>query len=166
MGSAIAAAALWLCAGCGEPPSSTAAQEIAPDDAEGDPNAPANAEPAGASLDEMLTLKAKKYAKDWASAGPTIRGELHEGGRSDHLLVMRAGFCYRVIGVAGNGVDDLDLLLFDSNGVQVQQDPAQDRFPVLGMHSEICPTVGAAYRLQAVMYKGSGAFVAGVYKTP
>src|SRR4051794_34258837 len=95
MGSAIAAAALWMWAGCGEPPSSTAAQQIvAPDDTEGDPNAPESAEPAGASLDETLTLKAKKHAKDWSTAAPTIRGELHEGGRSDHLLVMRAGFCY------------------------------------------------------------------------
>jgi hypothetical protein len=114
----------------------------------------------------MLTLKAKKYAKDWKSEGPTIRGELREGGHSDHLLVMRAGFCYRVVGVAGDGVEDFDLLLFDANGVQVQQDPAQDRFPVLGQHSEICPTASGQYRVQAVMYKGGGPFVLGVYKTP
>lgn len=167
MGMAIAAAAALAWAGCGEQPSSSAAQQIvSSDEGAGDPNAPEATEPTAASLDEMLALKAKKYAKDWKSEGPTIHGELREGGHSDHLLVMRAGFCYRVVGVAGDGVEDFDLLLFDSNGVQVQQDPAQDRFPVLGQHSEICPTASAQYRLQAVMYKGSGAFVLGVYKTP
>lgn len=164
---AIAAAAALAWAGCGEPPSSSAAQQIvATDEGAGDPNGPEAAEPIAASLDEMLALKAKKYAKDWKIEGPAIHGELREGGHSDHLLVMRGGFCYRVVGVAAEGVEDLDLLLFDSNGVQMQQDPAQDRFPVLGQHSEICPTASAQYRLQAVMYKGSGAFVLGVYKTP
>jgi hypothetical protein len=167
MGIAIAAAAALAWAGCGEPPSSSAAQQIvAADEASGDPNAPETAEPTAASLDEMLALKAKKYAKDWSSAGPTIHGELREGGHSDHLVVMRGGYCYRIIGVAGDGVADFDLLLFDANGVQVQQDPAQDRFPVLGQHSEICPTASAQYRVQAVMYKGGGPFVLGVYKTP
>jgi hypothetical protein len=71
------------------------------------------------------------------------------------------------LGVSGDGVEDLDLLLFDPDGVQVQQDPAQDRFPVLGMQTELCPAAGAgAFRLQVVMYKGSGTFNVGVYKTP
>jgi hypothetical protein len=165
-GIAIAAAAALAWTGCGEQPSSSAAQQIVADEGAGDPNAPQSAEPAGASLDDLLVLKAKKYAKDWSSAGPEIRGELREGGHSDHLVVMRGGYCYRVVGVAGDGVADFDLLLFDANGVQVQQDPAQDRFPVLGQHSEICPTASAQYRVQAVMYKGGGPFVLGVYKTP
>jgi hypothetical protein len=50
--------------------------------------------------------------------------------------------------------------------VETQQDPAQDRFPVLGLQAEICPPQNGAYRLQVHMYKGGGSFVARVYRTP
>jgi hypothetical protein len=164
-GAAIAATLVLMCLGCGEQPSSQAVQQIVAPELAEQPAAPETVSTSALSLDQLLERNAKKYAKDWTVAAPTIRGQLREGERSDHLLVLRAGFCYRVIGVGDGGVEDLDLLLFDGNGVQVHQDPAQDRFPVLGLQTEICPAAGAAVRLQVVMYKGSGAFVAGVYKT-
>jgi hypothetical protein len=167
IGSTIAAMAVLVCAGCGDRSRSQAAHEIV---REGEPTANlvatlAMPAPSAASLDDLLAQQTKKYAKDWMVAAPTIRGQLREGERSDHLLVLRGGFCYRVLGVAGDGVEDLDLLLFDSNGVEAQQDPGQDRFPALGVQSAICPGSAGAFRLQVWMYKGSGAFIAGVYKT-
>lgn len=124
------------------------------------------AEPgSGASLDQRLAFEAKKYAPGFVASGPVIHGQLSEGARSDHLLVLRAGHCYRVVAAGGEGVEDLDLVLFDPNDVQTQQDPAEDRFPVLGLQTEICPSANGAYRLQAVMYKGAGAFVARLYQT-
>ena len=65
-----------------------------------------------------------------------------------------------------DGIEDLDLLLFDPNGVLAQQDPAQDRFPTLGVQTELCPPSSGAYRLQASLYKGDGAYVVRSYRTP
>lgn len=122
--------------------------------------------PDGASPQQVLAIKAKHYARGLLAEGATILGDLPQGGHSDHLTVLRGTFCYRVLGVGGDGVEDLDLILYDPNGVQLQQDPAQDRFPVLGIGAEICPVVAGAYRIQVQMYKGSGAFAVAVYRTP
>jgi hypothetical protein len=118
------------------------------------------------SLEQTIALKAKKYAQGLVAEGSTMHGALPQGGRSDQLIVLRGGYCYRVLGAGGDGVEDLDLFLYDPNGVQTEQDPGQDRFPVLGLQSEICPATSGAYRLQTLMYKGSGPYALRVYRTP
>lgn len=115
---------------------------------------------------QLLELKAKKYAQGLVPDGPPIPGALREAERHDQLVVLRAGYCYRVLGAGGDGVEDLDLFLYDPNGVQTQQDPGQDRFAVLGLQSEICPSSSGAYRLQALMYKGTGSYAVRVFRTP
>jgi hypothetical protein len=156
-----AALVLVLC-GCGAEPDPARKARLDEADEALEISLPEGAPPA--AFDRALERLAKKHANGWEPAGPAIHGDLRQGARSDHLLVLRGAHCYRVLAVAADGVSDLDLLLFDPNGVQVQQDPAQDRFPTLGMQTEICPSVGGAYRLQAVMYKGSGAFAARAYE--
>ena len=123
-------------------------------------------DPKGLTLDQMLARAAKKYAKELVADSAMIRGTLAAGERSDQLLVLRGTYCYRILGVGSDGVEDLDLFLYDPDGVQTQQDPGQDRFPVLGLQSEICPPGSGAYRLQALMYKGTGSYVLRVYRTP
>lgn len=126
----------------------------------------ADAIASGAALDRIVELAAKKYAAGFVAEGELIQGSMVEGARSDHLTVLRAGHCYRIVAAGGHGVEDMDLFLYDPEGVQTQQDPAQDRFPVLGLQAEICPPRGGAYRLQVHMYKGGGPFAARVYRTP
>jgi hypothetical protein len=161
LAAALALSCYWTCYGC-----NSQSDDVRPKQGKAD-EAIEIALPEGSSdaaFDQALSRVAKKHADGWEPAGPPIHGTLRQGTRSDHLLVLRGAHCYRVLAVAADGVSDLDLLLFDPNGVQVQQDPAQDRFPTLGMQTEICPVVGGAYRLQAVMYKGSGAFAARAYE--
>jgi hypothetical protein len=122
--------------------------------------------PSGATPEQIVALKAKKYAAGLVAEGAPIKGNVAQGGRSDHLAVLRAGHCYRIVAAGGAGVEDMDLLLYDPDGVLTQQDPAEDRFPVLGLQAEICPAEGGAHRLQVHMYKGSGAFAARIYRTP
>lgn len=134
----------------------------------------AGAEPASAAAltpethdpEQALAQQAKRYAQALLADGPIVKGSLAQGARSEQLLVLRGGYCYRVLGAGGEGVEDLDLLLYDPNGVEVQQDPAQDAFPILGQQSEICPSTSGAYRLQVLMYKGSGDFALRAYRTP
>jgi hypothetical protein len=120
----------------------------------------------GVAPETLLEQRAKKLAEGLVADGAPLRGALQEGGRRDQLLVLRGGFCYRILGAGDDGVEDLDLFLYDPNGVQTHQDPGQDRFPVLGLQAEICPPTSGAYRLQALMYKGSGAYALRTFRTP
>jgi hypothetical protein len=145
---------------------SSAVQELR---AGAEPNADAKQDlkplPRNAPPEQVLVQAAKRYAPGLIAFGAVIAGDLAQGGRSDHLVVLEPGRCYRVVGVGGEGVDDMDLFLYDPQGVQASQDASQDRYPVLGVQSEICPIRAGAYRLQVQMYQGGGRFAAGVYRT-
>ena len=91
--------------------------------------------------------------------------ELKEGELRDYLAVLRYGRCYRVVGAGDSGVADLDLRLFDPNGVLAQEDLGQDALPVLGVQSEICPGDSGAFRLQVRMRAGQGRFIVRVYES-
>jgi hypothetical protein len=160
------AAALAFCAACGDRAAETtdrlgAGSELDPSDEQSQVEVPADATP-----EQAIELKAKKYAAGFSPDAPAIVGTLAEGARADHLLVLRAGHCYRIVGAGGPGVEDLDLFLFEPDGVQSQQDPGEDRYPVLGAQSEICPPRGSAYRVQVHMYRGAGAYGVRAYRTP
>jgi hypothetical protein len=148
---------------CGEAPESAlGAQALRAAPEEGSQVAtPPNATPT-----QIVPLNAKRYAPGFTAEGAVVTGVLQQGARSDHLLVLKAGRCYRVVGAAEAAVTDMDLFLYDPDGVQTHQDPGQDRFPVLGMQTEICPEQGGAYRVQVHMYEGGGAFAFGLYRTP
>ena len=154
------AALLCCAAACGP---STGAK---PANAEASAAQPAEPLPRDRPPAEVLPLAAKRYAAGWVVQGKPIAGKLAQGERSDHLLVLEAGRCYRVVGVGGEGVEDMDLFLYDPAGVQANQDASTDRYPVLGKTIEICPIRSGAYRLQAQMYKGGGELALGVYRTP
>lgn len=154
-------------AACSDPRSSAGAELTA------DPHAELTADeeleapiPSGASVEQIVELKAKKYAAGFVADAPPVSGELSEGGRSDHLAVLKAGHCYRIVAAGGEGVEDLDLFLYEPDGVQSQQDPGEDRYPALGVQAEICPYQPGAYRIQVHMYRGQGPFALRVYRTP
>lgn len=155
---------VWLSAGCNTRPGSSATAELSasPETQPREHDEP----PAGATPEDAVAAMAKRHARAMLPDGPVLRGELRQGGHRDQLLVLRGGSCYRVLAAGGDGIDDLDLFLFDPNDVLSQQDPAQDRFPTLGVQSDLCPPVSGAYRLQASMYKGSGSYALRVYRTP
>lgn len=148
---------------CGEPPASALGpQELRAAPEEGSEVAV----PPSASPEQIVPLHAKRYAQGFSAEGGLLSGTLTQGARSDHLLVLKAGHCYRIVGAAEATVTDMDLFLYDPHGVQTHQDPGQDRFPVLGMQTEICPQAGGAYRVQVHMYEGAGAFAFGLYRSP
>ncbi|MFI5306903.1 MAG: hypothetical protein ACHQ53_06115 [Polyangiales bacterium] len=161
LGSAVAA---WLTAACNAHRGSGATDELSasPQSQTNEHDEP----PAGATPEDAVEAMAKRRARAMLPDGPMLRAELRQGGHRDQLLVLRGGNCYRVLAAGDEGIEDLDLFLFDPNGVLTQQDPAQDRYPTLGVQSELCPPVSGAYRLQASAYKGSGTYALRVYRTP
>ena len=159
-----AIAAIWLAACGGPDATATSTSTQAQANAVAQP-APAPL-PADATPEQAVAYNGKRYAAGFSAEGAVIKGTLAQGGRGDHLLVLKAGRCYRIVGAAEQTVADMDLFLYDPNGVQTHQDPSQDRFPVLGLQGEICPVQSGAYRVQAHMYEGAGAYAIGLFRTP
>lgn len=163
-GSIASALALLLSTGCGESAPSSAVEELRAASSSDDPSA-AEPLPRDAPPEHVLVRAQKRHAAGMVAIGKPITGKLAQGARSDHLLVLESGRCYRIVGVGGDGVQDMDLFLYDPQGVQSNLDASQDRYPVLGTQTEICPSSSGAYRLQVQMYQGGGEFAIGVYRT-
>jgi len=108
-------------------------------------------------LPAALSRLAQRYATGWIAASAAFEGELTDAGTQDYQLVLGSAHCVRVLGASEASLDDLDLLLFDPNGVQVQGDQAADRFPVVGLAYPVCPPQPGAYRLQVRATSGAGA---------
>lgn len=127
------------------------------------PSTPEAPPPPPGTLERILYDKAQKYAAGLPPLGGAIEGTLEAGEHRDQLLVLDYGKCYRVVGVGGPEAEDLDLVLYDPDNVQVQRDLAQDPYPVLGEQAEICPPMAGAYRLQVTMFKGRGRYLVRAY---
>lgn len=163
--------ALWLASvvaiatGCERDLESRAAGELRSAVEPRDTPSPDTPPPPRDDVEAMLAFKAKSYAKNLIPDGEATVGTLGEGERRDLLAVLKGGFCYRVLGAGGPEVSDMDLFLYDPNGVQTHQDPAEDPFPVLGLQADICPATAGSYRIQVQMYKGSGRFAVQLFRT-
>lgn len=119
----------------------------------------------GDTLASELQLRATQFAEGMTPATPLFRGTLATGETQDYQAVLQGSRCFKVIGVGGEGVTDLDLFLFDPDGAQMLQDTATDSYPVLGLTHPICPQTSGAYRVQVKMFEGSGEFGVRVYQT-
>ena len=128
------------------------------------PVGPAIAE--GDVIGITMLRRSQMVAAGMTTATPIFRGTLAEHGTQDFQAVLQPGKCFKIIGVGGMTVRDLDLKLFDPNGVQLQQDVATDNYPALGVESQICPSTAGAYRVQVEMYQGNGDFGVQVFQTP
>jgi len=123
------------------------------------------APPPGDELAQAMYERAQQFAQGMGPATPLFRGTLETGATQDYQAVLQGARCFKIIGVGGDGVRDLDLFLFDPDGVQVQQDTATDTYPVLGLSHPICPDVSGAYRVQVKMFEGSGEFGVQVFQS-
>lgn len=61
--------------------------------------------------------------------------------------------CYVVVARGGEGLSDIDLMLFDEQGTEVARDLESDPEPSL----EVCPEAGGQYVAEASAYEGAGA---------
>ncbi len=150
----LTAIGVWLTCGCTTDASRAAkelnAEAVEPTEA---PMPTAHAPPR-AALDSL----AKRYASGLVPDGEPIEGDLAAGERRDYLAVLRGGSCYRILAAGEESLGDLDLALFDPSGILITEDPGQDRYPVLGLQSDVCPPVSGSYRIQAHAYVGQGHF--------
>ena len=93
-------------------------------------------------------------------------GDVDKHSSQSHMLVLRYGHCYRIIGVGSEGIEDLDLALLDSQDVERSRDLSSDRFPQIGVDPELCPNNSSGFRLEVRAYAGSGRYSVAVMQTP
>lgn len=97
--------------------------------------------------------------------GAALRGEVEEGGARDFSHIMHPGWCYRIVALGDESVEDLDIRIYDPNNVLLQRDTTTDERPYLGQMHSICPHDSGTYRIQVRMAAGSGPFAVQVYRS-
>ena len=98
-----------------------------------------------------------------------VRGTMRHGERRTIVAAAVGGHCYRIIGVGGPGVDDLDLFLRDMSGVVIDQDRAPNNFPVIGLDRALCLPAGMgnqSVQIEMRMTSGAGAVGVQMFGTP
>jgi len=159
-----------VCVGCGDGGAATESTETseattgeaptettAPVMPAPDPNDPIGVE---------MARRAEQFAANTEVSTPVFRGSLETGRFQDYQAVLRSDRCFKIIGVGGAGVVDLDLFLFDPQGTQLQEDTATDAYPVLGLNHPICPDLRGDYRVRVRMFEGSGEFGVQIFHSP
>lgn len=96
--------------------------------------------------------------------GIVLRGRLRRGEVEDHPVVLIGTHCYTFLGVASDGVQDLDLLLLDPNGAAVMHDTDEGQRASLGVREQVCPATPGAYEIRVRVFSGEGEYAVRMYK--
>lgn len=116
---------------------------------------------------QHMQVRYQQYAPDMVPDSGLYHGYLAEGQEERFETVLQAGYCYRVIGVGGPSMADLDLWIVDENGNPIAQDTATDNFPVLGLGSNtICPRWTGPFYIRALAYRGYGEYGVQLFRSP
>lgn len=126
---------------------------------------PPTVEPPADELEARLRARGEEVAPYMVLEGSAMRGEAEQGGARDFSRMVHPGWCYKVIGLGGEGIEDLDLRVYDMNEVLLQRDTTRDPQPYIGQMRPICPGVSASYRIEVRVISGSGAFAAQLYRS-
>jgi hypothetical protein len=116
-----------------------------------------------------MTLRARQFANGFIAVTDLVRGALRHGERRTVVAAVVGGHCYRIIGVGGAGVQDLDLYLRDLTGNVIDQDRAPDNFPVIGLDRQLCLPQGMgnqSAQLEIRMARGEGEIGVQVFGSP
>jgi len=118
---------------------------------------------AGAGLlENARLLDADMRARGYESYGEPSTGELGASDTRDFPISLEGGKCYAVLAVGDSGVRDLDLLLLDPQGREIDRDVEQDARPIV----RVCPQTSGDYAIRVSMANGQGSFVYAPYRWP
>jgi hypothetical protein len=85
--------------------------------------------------------------KGYAQTHETQIGDLHDDENDSFTLTLHAGTTYALVGVCDNDCKDLDLVLYDADGDQVDSDIQNDDVPIV----QVTPRETQRYRVKVVM---------------
>lgn len=113
-----------------------------------------------------MSLRARQFAAGYMPITQLYRSSMGQGQTQFVTVTASPGRCYRIIGVGGVGVRDLDLRLRDQSGNVIDQDVATDNFPVLGLQRQLCLNWAGSFQVEIMMYSGGGEFGVQAFATP
>lgn len=113
-----------------------------------------------------MSLRARQFAAGYVPITQLYRSSMGQGQTQFVTVTASPGRCYRIIGVGGVGVRDLDLRLRDQGGNVIDQDVATDNFPVLGLQRQLCLNWAGSFQVEIMMYSGGGEFGVQAFATP
>lgn len=116
-------------------------------------------------VSQHMAVRYQQYASDMVPSSYLQYGNLYEGQEEEFSTVFEVGYCYRVIGVSGETMQDLDLFIVDENGNAISSDTGVENFAVLGMGSDmICPRWTGPFYITARAYRGYGDYGVQVFR--
>ncbi len=90
-----------------------------------------------------------------------------EGEHRSFTAVLRGGgICYKILGQGGEGVSDVDLLVYGPDNVLQQRDNSTTAEPVVGSRRPMCPGDPGVWRIEVVAARGAGEIAAQLWVAP
>lgn len=118
---------------------------------------------AHAGLQESFALlDADMRARGYETYGNQTTAQLGTGETRNFEIQLEGGRCYAILAVGDTSVRNLDLLLLDPSGREVDRDIATDARPTV----RVCPESSGNYYMQVRMTDGSGSYVYAPYRWP
>jgi hypothetical protein len=98
-------------------------------------SSPAQAQPAiiQTQLDSAIVLMGNE---GFTPADEPVTGTLAQGDDEEFELDLQSGVSYFIVGVCDGGCSDLDLVLTDESGEEVESDREMDDVPMLVLEAE------------------------------
>ncbi|MFO8072621.1 MAG: hypothetical protein R6V85_12180 [Polyangia bacterium] len=102
-----------------------------------------------------------QYGRGRAAISPVFRGNLSTNGEQVFEVRLQAGHCYTVIAAGNPSVKDIDVVLLDRSGSEIQRDDTRSGFTALD--TDPCPRFTGRYTVEIEMKRGFGQFGAQVF---
>jgi hypothetical protein len=97
--------------------------------------------------------------------GDAREGELRAGGEgARHPLPVRAGGCYRVFAVAGEGIDDLEVQIRSSRGTRLGADELRGRVALVDPERPFCTFADDELQIRVASAGGNGRYALEVWQ--
>jgi hypothetical protein len=97
---------------------------------------------------QVQQAQAALAQEGFQQVGQPYSGGLRRGESWNVPAELHTGYEYRILGVCDRDCADLDLLLFDGNGVSITQDTSTNSQPIVG----VLPTTTGTFNIQVLMY--------------
>ncbi len=123
-------------------------------------DAPASAEKVGGKGNDFISNRIRQlhgqFGKGRAAISALLKGNLSTGNDQVFKVRLRAGHCYTIIGAGSPSVRNLDIVLLDPNGRELDKDASKNNFPTV--ETDPCLRSGGQYRIKVNMFSGFGQF--------
>ena len=97
--------------------------------------------------------------------GPMLEGTATNAA-SSHPLAVRVGFCYRIFGVAGRGVSDLEIRVNSVRGSRLAEENTLGRVAIVEADRPFCSFATEIVSVDVSSREGTGDYALLIYQLP